>query len=70
MTFNIKDHYTIRMFNSIIIIKLFCNVISLFNITTLSQYMFIVFFSLKYGDPSRISLGGFIDKQETEQCHI
>ena len=58
------------MFNSIIIIKLFYNVISLFNNYSKSRYVYSIFFSLKYGDPSRINLGGFIDKQETEQCHI
>ena len=41
--FYIKDHCTMRMFNSIIIIKLFYNVIFLF-ITTLSQDMFVVDF--------------------------
>ena len=43
ITFYSKDHCTIRMFNSIIIIKLFYNMIFLF-ITTLSQDMFIVHF--------------------------
>ena len=37
------NHYTIRMFNSIIIIELFYNAIFLF-ITTLSQDMIIVYF--------------------------
>ena len=43
ITFYIKDHYTIRMFNSIIIIKLFYNVIFL-SITTLSQDMIMLIF--------------------------
>ena len=42
ITFYIKDHYTIRMFSRLIIIKLFYNVIFLF-ITTLIQDIFIVY---------------------------
>ena len=45
--FYIKDDYTIRMFNIIIIITLLCNVIFLF-INTLSQDMFIVYFLFIY----------------------
>ena len=45
--FHIKDHCTIRMFNSIIIIKLFYDMIFL-SITTLSQDMFIVHFFINY----------------------
>ena len=46
ITFYIKDHYNIRMFNSIII-KLFYNMISLF-ITILSQDMFIAYVLFLY----------------------
>ena len=40
--FYIKAHYTIRMFNRIIIIKLFYNAVFLF--ITISQDMFIAYF--------------------------
>ena len=48
--FTIKDHYTIRMFNSIIISKLFYkyNVISLFNNYSKSRYVYGIFYCYFY----------------------